>query len=206
MLHNISYIIHHRLLHHVEGKKVLLLLILSEFLGFLSIFIENEYPFMPPTKDVRLFQMFVCRFLHQMVILFITFYIFVFQTNAIQGHLYLISLMLIGFMWFLHNKCVLTAYELKAYNLDYSDQMASSIPFVTSLFGQYKYLFLGLNALLPMYTVNRVMDALGYSWLAKMNYYFLFFVFSLKYLLTSFCHFLDDTNPIKQFIKHLVYG
>jgi hypothetical protein len=205
MLNNISNIIKY-IQNHLEIKKCICIFLFAEILGFLSVFIENEYPFMSQQTmtQVNFFELFFFRFLHLMVVFSITFYIFIFKTNSLQGHIYLFSLLLIGFFWWYFNMCVLNYYELKVYKIDYDEKIAITLPFLKSLFGDYTFVFLVMNAVFPMYTVNHICNKLGYSLGYKMVFYVLFFILSIKYLLISFYHLLDEKSVFKDLVKNFI--
>jgi len=205
MLNTISNIIKY-IQNHLEIKKCICVFLFSEILGFLSIFIENEYPFMDAKimSQVKYYELFFFRFLHLLVVFFITFYIFIFKTNPLQGHFYLFSLLVIGSLWWYFNMCILNYYELKVYKIDYDEKIAITLPFLKSLFGEYTFVFLVMNAVFPMYTVNHVCNKLGYSLGYKLIFYALFFTLSINYLLVSFYHLLDEKSVFKHLVKNFI--
>ena len=204
MLNNISNIIKY-IQTHLEIKKCIGVFLMAEFLGFLSVFIENEYPF-PNGSQVKLFDLFFFRFLHLIVVFFMTFYIFIFKINGLQGVIYLICLLLIASLWWYFDMCILNYYELKVYHIEYHEKIAITLPFLKSLFGDYTSIFLIMNAVFPMYTVNRIFNTLNYPFFYKIAYYALFFAFSNKYLLISFYHLLDEEKQsvLKDLVKKIL--
>jgi len=206
MLSNISNIIKY-IQNHLEIKKIVCIFLFAELLGFLSIFLENEYPFMGQQNmfHVNFFELFFFRYLHLLVVFFMTFYVFIFKTNPLQGNMYLFFLMMIAICWRYFDKCILNYYELKVYKIDYDEKIATILPFLTSLFGGYTFVFLGMNSVFPMYTVNHICNKLGYSLGYKLLFYALFFAFSIKYLLVTFYHLLDEKNVFKDLVKNFIH-
>jgi len=205
MLNNISNIIKY-IQNHLEIKKCICIFLFAEFLGFLSVFIENEYPFMDSQtmSQMNYYHLFFFRFLHLLVVFFITFYIFIFKTNVLQGHFYLFSLLLIASLWWYFNMCILNYYELNVYHIEYDEKIAITLPFLKALFGSYTNVFLAMNAVFPMYTVNHICNVLGYGLKTKMAFYVLFFALSIKYLLISFYHLLDEKSVFKDLVKNFI--
>jgi len=208
MLSNISNIIKY-IQNHLEMKKIVCIFLFAELLGFLSIFLENEYPFMTHMSEQTMFQinffdLFFFRFLHLLVVFSMTFYIFIFKTNSLQGHIYLFSLLLIAFFWWYFKMCILNYYELKVYKIDYDEKKAIILPFLKSLFGKYTFVFLVMNSVFPMYTVNHICNKLGYSLGYKLLFYALFFILSIKYLLITFYHLLDEKSVFKDLVKNFI--
>ena len=202
MLNNISNIIKY-IQTHLEIKKCICVFLFAEFLAFLSVFIENEYPIHSLTQ-VNFFDLFFFRFLHLSVVFFMTFYIFIFKTNLLQGYIYLVCLLLIAAFWWYFNLCILNYYELKVYHLEYDEKIAITLPFLKSLLGDYTSVFLAMNAVFPMITVNHIFNALGYSLQYKVTYYILFFALSIKYLLISFYHLLNEQCVFKHLVKNFI--
>ena len=194
----------------LETNKIIGVIVLAEILAVLSVFMEHEYPNALSLGNPHINYMHLAglRFLHLLVVLFITFFFFFFQVNWIQGHLYLGGLLGTALLWRVYNMCLLNYYELRAYHVVYDEKIAVTLPFLTSLMGKYTVGFLVMNAIFPMITVNHIFNALGYSIYVKIVYYLTFFALSIRYLLLSLYHLLDlDETPfpgISSFLKRLV--
>jgi hypothetical protein len=82
----------------------------------ISLFIEIDYPFVNNMLEVNILGIFILRFLHILLAIYLMTFVCFFNPNSLSGFFYLIIAIVVEFLRDLLGCCILSYYELMMYD------------------------------------------------------------------------------------------
>ena len=102
-------------------KPYLFLISITLIITIVSFFIEIDYPFVNDILKVNILFIFILRYLHLLLAIFLITFLCFFNPNSLDGKIYLIVAIVVEYLRYSLGCCILSYYELLMYDtgIDY---------------------------------------------------------------------------------------
>ena len=121
----------------------------------------------------------ICRYFHYIIYTYTTFYLFFFWGigKPFDIYLYLITVFVVIFGWYVFDSCWLSFYELLYYKVDLEKIDTRFHPTFHTIFVNNSYILLAISGILLIFTVSYVLyKTKAIPMMYKILYYILFWI------------------------------
>jgi hypothetical protein len=137
-------------------QPYLFLTSITFIITIISLFIEIDYPFVKDILEVNIVGIFILRYLHLLVAVYLITFLCFFNPNSFSGKIYLILAIVVEFLRHFLGCCILSYYELLMYGtgLHYpKNYHPSAIVF----FREYDHIALSMMGLIIFITFHYIL-------------------------------------------------
>ena len=128
------------------------IIIITFILTIFSFLIELNYKCINNLEKSKIFNLFILRYIHYILLIFFSTFLLFFNYKSIDGIIYLIIAIIMSLTWYFFECCIISYNELKMYNVDFKNYDTTFHPCMYVLFRKYQHIPLIISGIIMALT------------------------------------------------------